>query len=136
MNFLMCAAAATAKRQEGDMAACAICLLPFSVSEDNHMPRLLQCGHSFCTACLTHLLGSTTARTTNADPEAKPQTKCLWCPKCHTATRVLLVDSKAATEGVQHLPRNFDLIDLLASPVDCDQKQEVEMWHKCEEAEQ
>jgi DNA-binding beta-propeller fold protein YncE/RNase P subunit RPR2 len=134
MNFLMRVAAAAAERQEDDVAACSICLLPFSASEADHVPRLLQCGHSFCTACLTHLLGSTTART-NADPEAEPQAICLRCPKCRTATRVLLV-GEAATEGVQGLPRNFDLIDLLASPVARDQKQEVEMWRKREEAEQ
>jgi hypothetical protein len=121
MNYLNRAAAT--ERQEDDVAACSICFLPFSASEADHMPRLLQCGHSFCTACLTRLLGSTTVRTTNADPEAEPQAKCLRCPKCRTATRVLLVDGEAATEGVQRLPRNFDLIDLLASPVASDQKQ-------------
>ncbi|ELR15754.1 Bbox zinc finger domain containing protein [Acanthamoeba castellanii str. Neff] len=112
--------AAAAAAEEEDVGTCSICFLAFSASEADRLPRLLKCGHSFCTACLTRLLGSTTpAPTTNAEAEAEAELaeamNLLRCPKCRTVTRVRLVDGEAAAEGVKGLPRNFDLIDLLSS---------------------
>jgi hypothetical protein len=113
-------------RKEEDVGTCSICLLDFHASEDDGVPRLLKCGHSFCTACLTRLLGSSTPAPATTNSEAEPEeAKCLRCPKCRTVTRVLLVDGEAAA-GVKGLPRNFDLIDLLSSsssPVARDHKQ-------------
>ncbi len=77
------------------------------------MPRLLKCGHSFCTACITCLLSSTPSTSTSA--EAEQATCALRCPKCRTVPRVGVVDGEAAAAaGVKGLPRNFDLIDLLS----------------------
>ncbi len=43
--------------EDDDVGTCAVCLQAFSAesSDSNHLPRLLKCGHSFCTACLVAL---------------------------------------------------------------------------------
>jgi DNA-binding beta-propeller fold protein YncE len=108
--------------EDDDVGTCSICLLAFSPSEDDRVPRLLQCGHSFCTACLTQLPGATTPTTAEAEAEAKAKAEAearakatfLQCPKCRTETRapLVLVDGEVAAD-IKGLPRNFDLIDLL-----------------------
>ncbi|ELR19661.1 Bbox zinc finger domain containing protein [Acanthamoeba castellanii str. Neff] len=106
--------AAAAEEEEDVGTSCSICFLAFSESEADRVPRLLKCGHSFCTAFLTHLLDASTPAPAPTNPEPKePRATSLRCPKCRTMTRVLLVDGEAA--GVKGLPRNFDLIDLLYS---------------------
>ncbi|ELR15768.1 Bbox zinc finger domain containing protein [Acanthamoeba castellanii str. Neff] len=110
-----------AEEDKDDVGTCSVCLVAFSASEADHVPRLLKCGHSFCTACLTRLLDATpstpTPTNSNSEAELEEATRPLRCPKCRTVTRVRLVDGEAAApaEGVKGLPRNFDLIDLLSS---------------------
>jgi hypothetical protein len=122
-------AASAATEEDDDLGTCSICFLAFSASEADHVPRLLKCGHSFCTACLTCLLESAaapaaTATATNAEAEAKPDSTLeLRCPKCRRATGVRLVNGEAVAAGVKGLPRNFDLIDLLSSARDHKQQQ-------------
>ncbi|ELR15801.1 Bbox zinc finger domain containing protein [Acanthamoeba castellanii str. Neff] len=107
--------AAAAEEDKDDVGTCSVCFLAFSASEADRVPRLLKCGHSFCTACLSHLLASPTPTpTANSEAELEEATWPLRCPKCRTETRVLLVDGEVAA-GVKGLPRNFDLIDLLSS---------------------
>jgi len=117
LHRTLAAPATTAAVKEDDVCTCSICFSAFSASEEDGVPRLLKCGHSFCTACITCLLGSTTP-STSTSAEAEQATCALRCPKCRTVTRVLLVDGEAAAAGVKGLPRNFDLIDLLSSSPD------------------
>jgi len=83
---------------------CSICFLPFSASEADRVPRLLQCGHHFCTECLTNLLDATAS--TNPEAEPKEATTRL-CPICRTVTRV------GGEEA--GLPRAFGIIDMISS---------------------
>ena len=52
----------------------------------NKQPRLLSCGHTFCTPCLQQLSGGNTIN----------------CPKCRSPTRL-------PPGGVQGLPKNTDI---------------------------
>jgi hypothetical protein len=74
----------------GGAGACSVCFEEFD--EALHLPRLLHCGHSFCTQCLTDL------------PRTTPHT--LSCPRCRAPTRL-------DVSGAQALPCNFDLLDVL-----------------------
>jgi hypothetical protein len=80
-------APAAAAEEEHDECTCSICLAAFNTSEDDGVPRLLKCGHSFCTACLTHLLGSSTPAPAPASAEAEQATCPLRCSKCRTVTQ-------------------------------------------------
>ncbi|ELR25038.1 Bbox zinc finger domain containing protein [Acanthamoeba castellanii str. Neff] len=124
MNHHPTLTASAAEEDKDDVGTCSVCLVAFSASEADHVPRLLKCGHSFCTSCLTRLLDATTPSTnsnsnsnSNSEAELEEATRPLRCPKCRTVTCVRLVDGEAAAPaaGVKGLPRNFDLIDLLSS---------------------
>jgi hypothetical protein len=69
-------AAAAAEEEEVDVGTCSICFLAFSPSEAESVPRLLKCGHSFCTACLTHLLDATSSTNREAEPEEATSLRC------------------------------------------------------------
>ena len=64
-----------------ELFECSVCL----ESLINKQPRLLSCGHTFCTPCLQQLSAGNTV-----------------CPKCRSATRV-------PPGGVQALPKNTDI---------------------------
>eukprot|EP01126_Amoeba_proteus_P050477 TRINITY_DN5966_c0_g2_i1.p1 TRINITY_DN5966_c0_g2~~TRINITY_DN5966_c0_g2_i1.p1 ORF type:complete len:517 (-),score=92.11 TRINITY_DN5966_c0_g2_i1:155-1705(-) len=71
---------------------CSICMEAFKEAE-GLLPRMLHCGHSFCEGCLAKLPSITR--------------KTIACPKCGQETPI--------KEGnIRLLPRNFDLLDLLA----------------------
>ena len=65
-----------------ELFECSICL----ESLINKQPRLLSCGHTFCTPCLQQLSAGNT----------------VYCPKCRTPTQL-------PPEGVHDLPKNTDI---------------------------
>ena len=65
-----------------ELFECSVCL----ESLINKQPRLLSCGHTFCTPCLQKLSGRNTVN----------------CPKCRSPTRL-------PPGGVQALPKNIDI---------------------------
>ena len=65
-----------------ELFECSVCL----ESLINKQPRLLSCGHTFCTPCLQQLLRGNTVN----------------CPKCRSPTLL-------SSEGVQALPKNTDI---------------------------
>jgi len=81
------------------MSNCAICYEAFD-DEAAHLPRMLVCGHSFCTSCLAQL-----ARGNNDNQ--------LPCPKCRRVTQLQRNNGPNGV-SVDQLPRNFDLLDLIA----------------------
>ena len=70
-----------------EASECSICCERFD--EQRRCPRLLSCGHSFCSDCLEKLLNE----------------KAINCPTCRNAASVLV--------GVAGLPKNFSLLDIL-----------------------
>ena len=68
-----------------DLFECSVCL----ESLINKQPRLLSCGHTFCTPCLQLMsIGN-----------------IVNCPKCRSPTQV-------PPGGVQYLPKNTDITKL------------------------
>ena len=66
---------------------CSICFERFN--DENKCPRLLSCGHSFCSCCLERLLHGNT----------------IDCPKCRNPV--------AVPSGVHGLLKNFALLDIV-----------------------
>ena len=69
-----------------ELFECSICL----ESLINKQPRLLSCGHTFCTPCLQKL----------------PRRNTVNCPKCRSPTRL-------PPGGVQALPKNTDISKMM-----------------------
>jgi hypothetical protein len=94
-----------AEKGSCEAGTCPICFEDYN--EALHLPRLLHCGHSFCTQCLTDLSSSTTA--------APPAHHTITCPKCRALTHLGGLGGFGGddVQGVQALPRNFDLLDVL-----------------------
>ena len=87
---------------------CTICFERFN--DENKCPRMLSCGHSFCSCCLERLLHGNT----------------IDCPKCRNAV--------AVPSGVHGLLKNFALLDIVNETA---QKQHAENTghvgsHECE----
>ena len=70
-----------------EASECSICCERFD--EQQRCPRLLSCGHSFCSNCLDKLLNE----------------KAINCPTCRHAASV--------PAGVAWLPKSFSLLDIL-----------------------
>jgi uncharacterized protein YdeI (YjbR/CyaY-like superfamily) len=70
-----------------DEFRCSACSEHFDVIE--RVPRLLTCGHHFCSACLTSLVRKSSARKSS-----------IVCPTCHAETSV-------ASGNVSALPKHF-----------------------------
>ena len=66
---------------------CTICFERFN--DENKCPRMLSCGHSFCSCCLERLLRGNT----------------IDCPKCRNPV--------AVPSGVHGLLKNFALLDIV-----------------------
>ena len=69
---------------------CCICLCGYSTNERSpHAPRVLKCGHTFCTSCLIKILETT---------------HMLVCPKC-----------REDSTSVEELPLNKALMQMIES---------------------
>ena len=75
------------ERMASEALECSICCEHFD--DQTRCPRLLSCGHSFCSKCLEKLLNE----------------KAINCPTCRNAMSV--------PAGVVGLPKNFSLLDIL-----------------------
>ncbi|KAI6652761.1 hypothetical protein LOD99_4147 [Oopsacas minuta] len=81
---------------------CAICFCPMT-SEDINVPRLLTCGHTFCTECIRKIyLASTDAYNYRRRMERE-----ILCPHCKTPC--LIPDGDASK-----LPKNYILLDIIS----------------------
>ncbi|XP_063850013.1 tripartite motif-containing protein 5-like [Scylla paramamosain] len=69
---------------------CYVCFTIFSTDE-NHRPRILPCGHSFCSSCITSLLQQGTVG-------------CISCLICH---------AQHAAPNAAHFPINYDAESLM-----------------------
>lgn len=67
---------------------CEVCMEQFNI--DTHVPRVLQCGHTFCTSCLSKLFNE--------------QKNNVVCPQDQQLT---------LTPSVDYIPKNFALIQTL-----------------------
>jgi hypothetical protein len=75
--------------QDEFVMECTICFDGFDVSQIFKTPRILPCGHTFCTECL--------ARLVQADSSLK-------CPNCN---------SKIQNINLEAIPRNFNFMEIL-----------------------
>ncbi|OQR90447.1 hypothetical protein ACHHYP_05508 [Achlya hypogyna] len=80
---------------------CEICNLPYD-NTDEHTPRLLSCGHTFCQSCLGGW-GITTAS------HGHSGSNIITCPSCRRETAV----------GREGLPKNFEVLRI---------RDELEQW--------
>eukprot|EP00462_Mataza_sp_D1_P012321 CAMPEP_0175150936 /NCGR_PEP_ID=MMETSP0087-20121206/18181_1 /TAXON_ID=136419 /ORGANISM="Unknown Unknown, Strain D1" /LENGTH=574 /DNA_ID=CAMNT_0016437005 /DNA_START=30 /DNA_END=1754 /DNA_ORIENTATION=+ len=87
------------------------CTLCFERFDDEKLcPRLLSCGHSFCSQCLEQLL----------------KQNAITCPTCRKVVSV--------SEGVHSLPKNFALLDVLDEQDNASQQDDpVRMCEACED---
>ena len=90
-----------------EVLECPVCCEQFD--DQNICPRILSCGHSFCTGCLERLL--------SADNK-------IPCPTCRDEVNV-------PQAGVVGLPKNFALLSIINENVTT-QHQEGEGFHTCE----
>lgn len=72
-----------------EVLECPVCCEPFE--DQNICPRILSCGHSFCTCCLERLL--------TADNK-------IPCPTCRDEVNV-------PQAGIVGLPKNFALLNII-----------------------
>ena len=86
---------------------CPVCCEPFD--DQNICPRMLSCGHSFCTGCLERLL--------TADNK-------IPCPTCRDEVNV-------PQAGVVELPKNFALLSIINANITT-QHEEGESSYACE----
>lgn len=86
---------------------CAICFERFD--ERTHYPRMLSCGHTFCSNCLKDLL--------NDDAQ-------IACPTCR---REIAVPS-----GIEGIPKNFMLLDVMLAVGDASGSEEEKINYVCQ----
>ena len=71
-----------------DMLACKICYEPYTEKSGNHEPKVMKCGHSICSQCISFIYNKRNA---------------IKCPFCNCS-----VNAHPKT-----LPNNFDIISML-----------------------
>ena len=67
-----------AKPAPGEAPECPLCMEPYA-DDSEHVPRILQCGHTACQGCLSLML-----RTAKTEAHSKK----LECPECRKVTEV------------------------------------------------
>ena len=95
--------------QERKMAIyCEVCAEQFSA--EKYIPRILQCGHTYCECCLDKLIKRkgfiTEHRSVKVDVIREYKFK-IHCPKCKSITK-LIYNTTTIT-----LPKNFSYLDLI-----------------------
>ena len=70
-------------------AECSICTLDYGLDSER-LPRVLNCGHSFCNSCLLQWITY----------------DIIVCPFCHAKTRVMFGD-------INRIPVNYGILDML-----------------------
>ena len=92
---------------------CPICLEPFqstttiSSTTINRVPRMLWCGHTFCTHCLSQLIPSSTLPTTTKETQ-------IQCPIDRKFTTLHPSNNNKSTSMVEELPINRAVMDMLS----------------------
>ena len=84
--------------------SCQICYQNFS-RDGEHVPRNLQCGHSYCTSCLNRLVGQ----------------YCIGTVRCPTCKHETLING--FMDDVHQLPKNFGVLEILAAQEEDPQRQ-------------
>ena len=87
--------AAAAPRSASE--ACALCFDDYDAEE--HLPRVLSCGHTLCTTCLQSWWGANARAPTGGDTSDKR--KLLRCPHCNFEQHIV---------GVEVVPVNYALL--------------------------
>merc|ERR1711920_34267 len=86
--------------EESWASICGICLEAFSwQSASRHEPRVLRCGHTFCTKCIKSMLN-------HAIRDAAITAKCPTC-------RQDITDALPVNGDARHFPVNFELVETL-----------------------
>ncbi|KAJ0412400.1 hypothetical protein ATCC90586_005420 [Pythium insidiosum] len=87
---------------------CELCNEPYDES-DEHMPRLLSCGHTFCQSCLEDWSSVGASAGLSAAPTqlAGVPPELVAAMDCPTCRRVTTYNS---AEGARSLPKNFELL--------------------------
>ena len=93
-----------------EVLECPVCCELYD--DQNICPRILSCGHSFCTGCLERLL------TQAADNK-------ILCPTCRNEVNV-------PPAGVAGLPKNFALLNITNANVTPQHEEAVECLYTCE----
>ena len=93
----------------GAFFECSICTLEYGLAQDR-IPRVLNCGHTFCTSCLQQCLRMDT----------------ITCPFCKKWTRISFGD-------MSRIPVNFGILDMLRPNVESTEKPLDNVCEACEE---
>lgn len=83
---------------------CLICVEPFSSHQPRSTPRILPCGHSYCTQCITHMLENSFTESN------KLEVKCPRCRRLITAPHVRFHSLASVPSVVELFTVNYDLI--------------------------
>ena len=76
---------------------CQICAFPYD--KNLKVPRILQCGHTFCQTCIEELRR-----------QRGPDMMCIQCPNCRTVTQVTSINNLPENEYVfEHEPQMFTM---------------------------
>ena len=81
---------------------CSICYQPMT-SEDNKVPRLLTCGHTFCTECIKSIY----THSSDAYSYRRRMEREILCPHCKTPCVIPDGD-------VSKLPKNYILLEIIS----------------------
>ncbi|BBN00251.1 E3 ubiquitin-protein ligase KEG [Marchantia polymorpha subsp. ruderalis] len=91
------------------LPACSVCQMNYN--EEDRVPMMLQCGHSFCKECLAHMFAVCTDHT-------------LLCPRCRQPSKV--------GNSVEALRKNFGMLSLIRRAssdcgAECDSDEDEEL---------
>ena len=91
-------------RNKSQSIFCEVCAEQFTHDEDN-VPRVLQCGHTFCECCIDKLIKRTSKLQFGSKSSASKK-YVVCCPRCKNDTELSENDSSS-------LPKNYSSLDLI-----------------------